>query len=155
MTLTKAQEYSAKINRRRTALRKIRYHVNSVLNLKLKEEKIRDYVRVFWKYYNIKTDENPKDWLYNIYVSGENEFIKREDNAFYSTREWRNLRENVLFIYGYKCMKCGYEDKSNCVDHIKPRSKFKELELELYNMQVLCRLCNLVKSNNDFTDYRG
>jgi hypothetical protein len=40
------------------------------------------------------------------------------------------------------------------VDHIKPRSKFPHLALSLSNLQVLCRQCNLGKSNTDDTDWR-
>src|SRR5262249_39926358 len=39
-------------------------------------------------------------------------------------------------------------------DHIKPRSKFPELELELGNLQVLCADCNLGKRAWDQTDWR-
>ena len=37
------------------------------------------------------------------------------------------------------------------VDHVKPRSKFPELALDLSNLQVLCNLCNVAKSNVDMT----
>ena len=40
------------------------------------------------------------------------------------------------------------------VDHIKPRSKFPDLELEFDNLQILCKACNLGKSNKDQTDFR-
>jgi 5-methylcytosine-specific restriction endonuclease McrA len=41
------------------------------------------------------------------------------------------------------------------VDHILPRSKFPELELDIDNLQVLCEECNLAKSNIDTTDWRS
>jgi 5-methylcytosine-specific restriction endonuclease McrA len=41
------------------------------------------------------------------------------------------------------------------VDHILPRSLFPEHELEFNNMAVLCRSCNMAKSNTDFTDWRN
>jgi hypothetical protein len=40
------------------------------------------------------------------------------------------------------------------VDHIKPRSSYPELELDIKNLQVLCRDCNLGKSNTCETDLR-
>ena len=40
------------------------------------------------------------------------------------------------------------------VDHIKPRSKHPELELDINNLQILCKDCNLGKSNTDSIDYR-
>lgn len=51
-------------------------------------------------------------------------------------------------------MKCG-KGKGVChVDHIKPRSRFKELELDPNNMQILCEACNMEKSNKNEIDYR-
>ena len=47
--------------------------------------------------------------------------------------------------------------KSNTIihcDHIKPSSKFPELEEDLGNLQLLCEKCNIEKSNIDYTDYR-
>jgi 5-methylcytosine-specific restriction endonuclease McrA len=40
------------------------------------------------------------------------------------------------------------------VDHIKPRSRYPELELDPSNLQVLCEDCNLGKSNTDAIDWR-
>jgi len=50
-------------------------------------------------------------------------------------------------------MLCNSEERI-VVDHIKPRSKFPELELVFDNCQVLCNSCNMGKSNNDYTDFR-
>jgi len=76
---------------------------------------------------------------------------------FYSSREWRELRYRVLRKYDAKCMLCGYDGQSKHihVDHIKPRSKFPELSLEFSNMQILCRDCNLGKSNKFSDDFRS
>lgn len=79
-------------------------------------------------------------------------YIPSED--FFKMREWESLRKSVLRKYGLKCMNCG---RGNCelhVDHIYPRSKFPHLQFEFSNLQVLCRKCNMDKSNLDFTDYR-
>lgn len=40
------------------------------------------------------------------------------------------------------------------VDHIKPKSRFPHLAMTFNNLQVLCRTCNILKSNNECTDYR-
>jgi len=40
------------------------------------------------------------------------------------------------------------------VDHIKPRSRYPELSLEIENLQVLCEDCNMGKSNVFETDWR-
>ena len=80
------------------------------------------------------------------------------DKAFYESREWRNLRYKVLKKHGAKCQCCGRSAKDGIiihVDHIKPRSKFPELELNEDNLQILCEDCNLGKSNRDDTDWRA
>jgi len=70
---------------------------------------------------------------------------------FYQTREWRELRVEALVKYGRKCCLCGRTVGDGVVlhvDHIKPRSKFPQLELVLSNMQILCEDCNMGKSNH-------
>lgn len=76
---------------------------------------------------------------------------------FYSSREWLQLRYQVLKFHGACCQACGKSRVDGAVihvDHIKPRSKFPELALSLSNLQVLCGECNLGKSNIDNTDWR-
>lgn len=76
-------------------------------------------------------------------------------DKFYLTPEWRALRSRVINRYGRKCMKCGSIDAEIHADHIIPRSVDPSLELDINNIQVLCRVCNLSKSNTYFEDYRG
>lgn len=68
---------------------------------------------------------------------------------FYSTREWREIRWQVLSGSTGKCTMCGRSHKDHGitihVDHIKPRSKFPSLELDITNLQILCEDCNLGK----------
>ena len=40
------------------------------------------------------------------------------------------------------------------VDHILPRKKFPKLAMDINNLQVLCRDCNMGKSDDDYTDFR-
>ena len=78
-------------------------------------------------------------------------------DGFYESREWRELRYKALVINGASCQCCGATRADGVrlhVDHIKPRSKFPKLQLELSNLQVLCEDCNLGKSNKDITDWR-
>lgn len=75
-------------------------------------------------------------------------------NGFYETSAWQDLRYRVLRYYGRVCMLCGARNCELHVDHIKPRSKFPNLELSFDNLQVLCRSCNFGKSNKDDTDWR-
>ena len=77
--------------------------------------------------------------------------------GFYESREWRSLRLDVLLEQGRKCCVCGRSPKDGIVlhvDHIKPRSKYPELELIKDNLQVLCEDCNLGKSNHYEEDWR-
>lgn len=77
---------------------------------------------------------------------------------FYKSREWRDLRYRALKLHGRRCQCCGATPDRNGVvlhvDHIKPRSHYPSLELDLNNLQVLCEDCNLGKSNKDDEDFR-
>ena len=76
-------------------------------------------------------------------------------DPFYSCEAWLKTRNYVIAKYGKICMKCGTSKKQIHVDHILPRSKYPSLELEFDNLQVLCKDCNIEKSNKDYTDYRN
>ena len=76
---------------------------------------------------------------------------------FCRTREWAEIRHKVLVKYGATCQCCGASRQTGAilhVDHIKPRSKYPALELIEDNLQVLCELCNIGKSNTNETDWR-
>jgi hypothetical protein len=90
--------------------------------------------------------------------SNRKKVCKLDSDKFYASREWLELRVRVLEKYECKCMMCGRSPKEHGiilhVDHIKPRSKFPELSLSFSNLQLLCRACNLGKSNKYQTDWR-
>lgn len=67
---------------------------------------------------------------------------------------WRQLRYQALVLYGRKCMCCGCTTGPFHVDHIKPRSRFPDLALDITNLQVLCEDCNMGKGAWDQTDWR-
>ena len=73
---------------------------------------------------------------------------------FYRTREWRDVRYKALVRFGKKCQACGETSGYIHVDHILPRSKHPDRELDIENLQVLCEACNIGKSNTDTTDWR-
>ncbi len=76
---------------------------------------------------------------------------------FYESREWLDLRYRVLQKAGGSCKLCGCRATAENplhVDHIEPRSKRPELALVESNLQVLCKSCNMGKSNKDNTDWR-
>ena len=86
----------------------------------------------------------------------ENTSIPKK-RSFYKSPEWLSLRYKVLKQYGSKCQCCGIDSSRGAVlhvDHIKPRSKYPHLQLEISNLQILCESCNLGKSNKDETDWR-
>ena len=67
---------------------------------------------------------------------------------FYATPEWRAARDTVIRRDGRVCKQCSQHialTRDVTVDHIRPRSKFPGLALDLTNLQVLCRRCNSSK----------
>ena len=86
-------------------------------------------------------------------ITGEESYSesdKRDD--FYNSPEWKALRIKVFQTYPAMCMRCGSKEKLE-VDHIKPRSKYPELELDFDNLQILCRTCNLLKGTKDSPEW--
>lgn len=78
-------------------------------------------------------------------------------DPFFESREWQMLRHRVLRKSRGHCELCGHRGDGNNplqVDHIKPRSRYPHLALAEHNLQVLCRDCNMGKSNTDTTDWR-
>lgn len=86
--------------------------------------------------------------------------LRREEqkrDLFYDSGEWQRLRYRTIMKYGAHCQCCGA--RGNCdnpiqVDHIKPRSKYPDLQLDPNNLQVLCKDCNRGKGAWDETDWR-
>jgi len=80
-----------------------------------------------------------------------------EQDPFFTSRAWLEVRYRVLKKHKGCCECCGSRGSAENpiqVDHIQPRSRHPELALVLSNLQVLCRSCNLGKSNKDSTDWR-
>lgn len=79
------------------------------------------------------------------------------ERGFYGTDEWRAVRYQALRLHGGACQCCGVRASPGRplhVDHIKPRSRFPDLALELTNLQVLCGDCNVGKGASDTIDWR-
>lgn len=82
---------------------------------------------------------------------------KKEQELFFSSLEWRRIRYEALKRYGQQCACCGRTRKHGIVlhvDHIKPRSKYPHLALDIENIQILCEDCNLGKGNIDQINWR-
>jgi len=78
-------------------------------------------------------------------------------DPFFDSLEWKRARYETLVRFGGRCCCCGVDRYSGAilqVDHIKPRSKYPQLALDLSNLQVLCQKCNEGKGNRDETDWR-
>ncbi len=73
---------------------------------------------------------------------------QQEYEQFYLTADWRNVRRQIIERDGNVCKRCKLQIRDPnelTVDHIKQRSKYPELALDLSNLQVLCRRCNSSK----------
>lgn len=93
-----------------------------------------------------------------IVIENRIENRRQKDKDFFESREWRELRYRVLLKHGRRCMCCGATPDQGVilhVDHVKPRSRYPELELSFDNLQVLCENCNLGKGAWDQTDFRA
>lgn len=80
------------------------------------------------------------------------------NHPFYGSEAWLRLRYLTIRRYGGRCQCCGQRPTPYNpihVDHVKPRSRFPWLSLCPDNLQVLCRDCNIGKSNIDCTDWRN
>ncbi|WMJ66865.1 HNH endonuclease [Klebsiella variicola] len=76
----------------------------------------------------------------------------KEAETFYRSREWRRLRYQAFQRYGNKCCVCGRGASDGMVmhvDHIKPRSLYPHLALDIANLQIMCNECNVIKGNRD------
>jgi 5-methylcytosine-specific restriction endonuclease McrA len=95
----------------------------------------------------------PEKYIIHLYTVGGHEIFRDNRETFYLSKRWRSVRARILKLFGNKCMKCGSENHIS-VDHILPRSKYPHLELDVTNLQVLCRSCNSQKGNRSRKDYR-
>jgi len=75
---------------------------------------------------------------------------------FYESERWIKLRYKFLRTVERQCLCCGNKNQKTefHVDHIKPRSKYPELEYNFNNLQLLCKLCNMGKSNDYEDDWK-
>lgn len=94
------------------------------------------------------------EWHKTALLGSKEPAVKHDD--FYSTQAWRAARFNALRRCNGRCQLCGERAGKYPlhVDHIKPRSLYPARALDPENLQVLCRDCNLGKSNKDATDWR-
>jgi 5-methylcytosine-specific restriction endonuclease McrA len=78
-------------------------------------------------------------------------------DVFYASREWRRVRLKALEIHGSRCLCCGASPETGSVlhvDHVRPRSRYPDLSLDIDNLQVLCEACNIGKGAEGEQDWR-
>ena len=139
----------------------LKFGVKYNYNESIRKNRLSYYLEFAVQHFKIKanTEQDQLLELYKLNPYGQIERFKErkkkinKDN-FYMSDVWRTIRKQVLLTYGDQCMKCKRTKLVAHVDHIKPRSLFPELELDFDNLQVLCKKCNIKKSNTDQTDYR-
>lgn len=92
-------------------------------------------------------DSDERKDLHRRVFEGE-EMYSDNKESFYNSEEWKTLRDKVFQKYPAICMRCGNKNHLE-VDHVKPRAKYPKLKLDIDNLQVLCRDCNLLKGVKD------
>lgn len=116
--------------------------------------KQKTWINKYFEKYDIELSGKPFETkLVEMWMDPECELMGPVMERNYTSFQWNTLCKKVYSIYGKQCMCCGSMERSS-VDHIKPYSKYKELSLDLDNMQVLCMVCNARKSNRHEKDYR-
>lgn len=130
--------------------------------IKQKNEKVRILAKASKKAGRFKRLKEENARLRSLLLGQKEKVEKKESKlrkvSFYDSDSWRAVRMPVLRDHikkhGRICLLCGCGGELH-VDHIHPRSLRPDLELDPNNLQVLCRDCNLGKSNKDSTDFRG
>lgn len=137
----------------------------SFKSLKRKNDKLRKTIekeiKIKNKYKNLKKEnkalrqelktKNTQIVINNVVSTKKDASFK---DPFFSSKEWRDIRFRVFLRDGRRCANCNASNTRLHVDHIKPRSKFPSLALDINNLQVLCEDCNLGKSNKYIVDFR-
>lgn len=92
-----------------------------------------------------------KNYYHKFEISNILDEIRLEEKPKYRKKPISTkIIKQVFKKYGFKCMKCGSEEKLQ-IDHIK--SEYCGGKTEIDNLQVLCKFCNQSKGIKDI-DYR-
>lgn len=83
----------------------------------------------------------------------------KEQQYFYSTREWQNRSKVARFIAGYQCKKCGVRGVKLHTHHLSPIITVYDLNFGLnfagWNLRVLCEQCHKLFHDNTVRDPFG
>lgn len=88
-----------------------------------------------------------KDDIINNLYHNKVAQMSKPKHWVYDDPRWKPLRYKTLRKYNFQCLSCNRGNLELHVDHIKPISKYPELAFDENNLQVLCKDCNLGKSN--------
>ena len=91
---------------------------------------------------------------YRIDELNKNKQVTVGTSWVYTDKRFKRLRYPVLKANNFKCCACNSTEAELHIDHIKPVSKYPELAFDINNLQVLCKDCNLSKSNKFEDDLR-
>ncbi len=146
-----------------TANNKLRSAKKQILSILLKQYairvkpgiKLKVYFKEFLALNNLTAPTNKKlnEYIIELFDSADFDLIGANYDRNYSPSDLKKFRVQLVKMYGEKCMCCNSTEHIS-VDHIKPYSLYKQLSLDLDNLQLLCRSCNSKKSNKHSTDYR-
>lgn len=83
---------------------------------------------------------------------------KQSRARFYTSSEWRRLRQSILERDHFECQWCKAEGRVMTdavleVDHIKELAQYPELAMEPDNLRTLCKDCHNKRHNR--MNYRG
>lgn len=76
----------------------------------------------------------------------------REYKQFYSSKEWRTLRYQVLLECGFVCETCN-RNEATIGDHVIPTKVRWDLRLEKSNVQGICSECHNKKTAEEKREY--
>jgi len=79
-------------------------------------------------------------------------------DQFYHSKQWKSIRDLVMFEHGGLCVQCARLDMTvpaDVVDHIIPISVDWEQRLKRENLQPLCHNCHNKKTQHDIETYGG
>ena len=98
--------------------------------------------------WNNRTNDTKRYKDYNKHKREYND-VKKEQNTFYHTKQWRSLREIALRRDNYLCQYCllhGRIRKGNIVDHIVPVEFDLQGKTVMANLATSCGKCHYEKT---------
>lgn len=83
---------------------------------------------------------------------------QKMSKIFFKSRKWKVLRKEAIRLMGRTCMRCNKQKLLGAhlhVDHVIPRSVDLSRQLDITNLQILCKECNVDFKGTQSFDYRS